>query len=930
MIIAISLLLTGSILPITASALTDDNGSENQIALGDEMLKSEKLTLSDKAVLRAEDPEISEESMILKYIDSSQFNAAKHVQRLTELEDLNTYVFANADGTRSIYMIHENVKYVDEDGTVREKDISLESRTGGFGIAQSNVELLIPNKPVQGIDIEYSGFAIKLIPQGLTNIVSAAQSDNSVVYDEAYGENTKLVYTPMLSGIKEDVVLSEYTDNATYSFILETDGLFVYNGDSGYYLADGDKAEPIFYLGEIVIYDAVGKPAEGTMTVEEVTAGEKYLLTVTADDDFLSDPTTVYPVTIDPSITVSDSDTGGSIIDAPIFAGYPNKNFGSYIYNRVGTPSGGYGIGRTVVKLSGLTSSNEYQTITANQITNVTFYAKEASGGKSQYINIYPLTSNTSWTETSVTWNNIGSYDTSVNYGNTMSGGKWTAFDITNLAKAWKNETYSASAGFIMTNEDETRDKCFLSSEYSNSSYWPYVTMTYEPTFCGGDSFDNAEVITLNTYHTVNIDTQYELKYFKFVPSATGFYTFECTSKLSGDPYGRLYNSSESQIAYDDDGASNLKFRLTYHLMSGVTYYFSAGCCGTTASIYDFKIVKTTSSSHISTTTLNIGSQSSVSIDLPYKARVYKFTPTVTGEYQFISSDSTGDPIVWCYDSALNFVDSNDDGAGSMNFKLTVNLDYGKTYYIVANHFLSRTGNYKITPYRSLSYVHYYDSSFASNATLRGNISIANTFADYVYSNYFGIKMNMSASASQYATVLDDCTTGTGNYCTTTSCGSTCNYVHHKNIYTIAQQIYSAPRADNHLYVLWTNRAYGTTYCYTKNGSHTPYEAIAVVIGKKPVIHFLNIYGDTNTQQLACMAVCLVHETAHTLKMNDVYDNEGHDITGETICVMERFDKRTAYEFYQDVLNGVADPFCDSCEQTMIGLTTSTSIKGNQ
>ena len=326
----------------------------------------------------------------------------------------------------------------------------------------------------------------------------------------------------------------------------------------------------------------------------------------------------------------------------------------------------------------------------------------------------------------------------------------------------------------------------------------------------------------------------------------------------------------------------------------------------------------------------NVGSQPSVSIDLPYKAKVYKFTPTVTGEYQFVSSNNTGDPKVWCYDSALNIVDSNDDGAGSLNFKLTVNLDYGKTYYIVANQFSSRTGNYKISPYRSLSYVHYYDSSFATNATLRGNISIANTFADYVYSNYFGIKMNMVASASQYATVLDDCTTGIGNYCTSAACGSTCNYVHHKNIHTIAQQIYSAPRVDDHLYVLWTDREYGTTYCYTKNGSHAPYEAIAVVIGQRPVIHFLNIYGDTNNQQLACMAMCLVHETAHTLKMNDVYDNEGHDIVSETVCVMERFDKRTAYKFYQDVLNGVADPFCDSCEQTMSGLTTSTSIYGNQ
>ena len=486
MIIAISLLLTGSILPITASALTDDNDSPNEIVLDEEILKSEDITLTDKAVLRAEDPEISEESMILKYIDGSQFNAAKHVQRLTELEDLNTYVFANADGTRSIYMMHENVKYVDADGIIREKDISLKSKTGGFGIVQNNVELLIPNNPVQGIDLEYSGFAIKLIPQGLTNTVSAAQSDNSVVYDEVYGENTKLVYTPMLSGVKEDIVLTEYVANVTYTFALDTDGLYLYNRNGSYYLANSGNAEPIFYLGEILIYDAVGKPAVGTMTVETVTEGEKYLLTVTADSDFLSDPTTVYPVTIDPSITVSDSNTTGSILDAPIFEGYPNMNFGTYVFNRAGTPSEEYGIGRTVVKLNGLTSSNEYQTITANQITNATFYAKESSGGSTQFINLYPLTSNTTWTESTVTWNNVGSHSTAVNYGNTMSNNQWTAFNITDLVKAWKDGTYSANAGFIMTNENEANNKSFCASEYSTTSYRPYVVLNYIDSGSGG------------------------------------------------------------------------------------------------------------------------------------------------------------------------------------------------------------------------------------------------------------------------------------------------------------------------------------------------------------------------------------------------------------------------------------------------------------
>ena len=342
-------------------------------------------------------------------------------------------------------------------------------------------DLLIPNDPAQGIDFEYSGFDIKLTPQGLAVSTSAVQSNNSIVYDEAYGENTKLVYTPLLSGVKEDIILTEYTADSTYTFILETDGLSLYNDGNRYYLAASGKADPVFYFGEIVIYDAIGKPDIGTMTVETILDGQEYLLTVIANDEFLSDPTTVYPVAIDPSITVSDTNTSGSIIDAPIFQGYPNRNFGTYLYNSVGTTDVDYGVGRTVIRLSGLTSSSEYNTIAANRIQNVTFYAMEASGGNAQYIKLHPLTSNTTWTESSVTWNNIGSYTTSVDYGNTMANGQWTGFNITNLVKAWKNGTYSADAGFIMINQNEANNKCFCSSEYTTSSCRPYVVMTYQP-----------------------------------------------------------------------------------------------------------------------------------------------------------------------------------------------------------------------------------------------------------------------------------------------------------------------------------------------------------------------------------------------------------------------------------------------------------------
>lgn len=59
-------------------------------------------------------------------------------------------------------------------------------------------------------------------------------------------------------------------------------------------------------------------------------------------------------------------------------------------------------------------------------------------------------------------------------------GGAWSTFDITELVKGWKQSTYPANAGFILVNSTETNKRCFLSSEYSTSSYRPYVVFEYD------------------------------------------------------------------------------------------------------------------------------------------------------------------------------------------------------------------------------------------------------------------------------------------------------------------------------------------------------------------------------------------------------------------------------------------------------------------
>ena len=421
---------------------------------------------------------VASDSPIFRHIDKTAFDEKKHTKRFENEEKLNTYVFGNDDGSKTVYYMHENVKYKDKEGKIKDKDISLVKKNKGYGIAQNEVELFLPENPKEGIDVEYSGHIVTIIPQGNNDTAVAKQDADAVVYEKYFDENSSLKYTPLLSGVKEDIILADYAEDVAYDFVIETNGLFVYNDDKGYYLAENAEAEPLFYLGDVEVYDAIGKPCMGTMEVSELEAGKKYKLTLSVDDAFLADPTTVYPVTIDPTLTISDTVTGAdSIIDAPIFEGLKTRNFGKYKYNTVGTTTASYGVGRTVVKLPGLLNSAEYKNVTSDQIESVKFYVRDSSGTGSQTIYLYQL-SNSSWTETSVTWSNVGSYYP-VGTSATMSSGKVTAFDISSLVWAWKNNKFNPNAGFIMMNQTETNNKSFCSSEYSTTSYRPYVVMTY-------------------------------------------------------------------------------------------------------------------------------------------------------------------------------------------------------------------------------------------------------------------------------------------------------------------------------------------------------------------------------------------------------------------------------------------------------------------
>ena len=210
---------------------------------------------------------LSRESQIFNYVHREVFEENAHVQRLAAEESLDSYVFLNADGSRTAYFLDEPVKFVDSSGTVREKDITLTYAANTFSTTQNNVGLQIPTNLSTGVRLSYGGYDVSIVPQG-SSLTLPRRMDNSVVYDNYFGTGTKLIYTPTLDGVKEDIVLTAYRGISSFTFLLNTDGLRVFHAaEDRWYLAEHEEAELRFWLGNVEIFDANLKPSLGTMTV---------------------------------------------------------------------------------------------------------------------------------------------------------------------------------------------------------------------------------------------------------------------------------------------------------------------------------------------------------------------------------------------------------------------------------------------------------------------------------------------------------------------------------------------------------------------------------------------------------------------------------------------------------------------------------------
>ena len=242
-------------------------------------------------------------------------------------------------------------------------------------------------------------------------------------------------------------------------------------------------------ISKITIYDSSAIPKVSTDSTVTLTATDKkgeYLYTISLDQNFLLREDIEYPVYVDPTVTISSSGYGTSktILDTPVYSNVPSNCQGANIYNMVGNAnalSNNYGVGRTLMKFPGLINHAIFQSISNSQVSSMKLHMYSSSGSVSQSSILVNHYTGSSWNETSTAYNNVSwnGYGLLISSTSIGSGNQWVSFELKNAIPTWQNNVSAADRGVMLRNSNETSTSASKTLCSTESSYKPYVSLTW-------------------------------------------------------------------------------------------------------------------------------------------------------------------------------------------------------------------------------------------------------------------------------------------------------------------------------------------------------------------------------------------------------------------------------------------------------------------
>lgn len=317
--------------------------------------------------------------------------------------------------------------------------------------------------------------------------------------------DTDLEYESLPEGIKETLVLQSPAAPSTFRFFMATEGLQVAKSfDGSYSLYKPGTARPALTLGALSVVDSsqdiAGEPAvcsQATMTVEAAPGGA--LVTYELPEAWVSEPSRVFPIKVDPTLYAPD--------DTFVSSAYPTTNYGSSTELKCGYYDASTGYNRSLVKFN-------MSSVPAGA------YVRGATYKAYQFHQYYTNTStdtylgkmSKSWTEGS-TWSSLGAavnnwtgFATYLGTATTTTRAQWVTWNVKSTAQEWVNNA-STNLGLIhyqseYGNQNTTHWRKFY-SEDAGSTYDPQLVLEYESPYV--DIEDAASIYKLGDQVTATM-----------------------------------------------------------------------------------------------------------------------------------------------------------------------------------------------------------------------------------------------------------------------------------------------------------------------------------------------------------------------------------------------------------------------------------------
>ena len=424
--------------------------------------------------------------------------SGRRVEDLSQRTE-SSQTFANPDGSWTTEAATQPEFVKDEAGTWHHIDTTLVERDGHLEPRYALADLSLPAAATQ------AGSAFATLHEGgkeldwhwPTALPDPVVEGNTATYPDAVPGGGDLVVTATATGFTHDIVLdappAAAVDNpdgqVSWTVPVATHGADLSPTSTGGLEIAKDNGTTLVTAPAPLAYDATADPASGQDTTAdgsdttapvEVKVGANAAgtptMTLSTDSSFLTDPTTTYPVTIDPSFT-TQTGSDSWIDNSTPGVSHPNDGW-------LDVGDGGDHVARAFLHFG----SSQVLNLSGKHVMSATMQLRNYFSNSCTAATILAQRATSSWTVGGVTWNNqptattTGQAGFSPAYGASGCAANWATWDVTDIVAYWAaHDDSNHGIRLIANNEANTASwRQYRSLETTvGDSYVPKLTVTY-------------------------------------------------------------------------------------------------------------------------------------------------------------------------------------------------------------------------------------------------------------------------------------------------------------------------------------------------------------------------------------------------------------------------------------------------------------------